>query len=172
MTFRGILVSLALTVLGLAHPPSATAQETVFIVRHTDPPPMLRIDEIREDTPLSESGWTRAQALAARLRDANITAIYTSEALRTIQTAEPLAEAIHVKAQVHLGDDVDGLITELQSKHRDERILIVGHWSTIPLILKRLGVQDEATIERSEFDNLFVVMPREENLPLMVHLHY
>ena len=106
------------------------------------------------------------------LAEVGISAIYTSEALRTIQTAEPLAEALHIKSQVHLGDDVDGLISELKSNHPNERVLIVGHWSTIPFILKALGASEDVTIERSEFDNLFVVLPRAGRAPTLLHLHY
>jgi broad specificity phosphatase PhoE len=83
-----------------------------------------------------------------------------------------LAEALHVRAKVHLGDDVDGLIAELKSSHQDERVLIVGHWSSIPLILEALGAPSGITIERSEFDNLFVVLPQGEAKPTLLHLHY
>ena len=58
------------------------AQETIVVVRHSDPPPMLRIDEIRDDTPLSESGRQRAAMLAGHLKDSGISAIYASEAYR------------------------------------------------------------------------------------------
>jgi hypothetical protein len=40
----------------LATSATGSAQEAIFVVRHSDPPPMLRIDEIRDDTPLSDSG--------------------------------------------------------------------------------------------------------------------
>ena len=63
MTFRAIFAGVALAVCGWAYPLSGGAQEAVLVVRHTDPPPMLRIDEIREDTPLSRV-WTRACPVA------------------------------------------------------------------------------------------------------------
>ena len=110
--------------------------------------------------------------LAARLKDAGISAIYASEAKRTAQTAEPLAQALGLQIEVHLGDDVDGLIKRLRSDHPKERVLIVGHWSTIPPILKALGDPEEVTIERSEYDNLFVVIPKEDQSPTVLHLHY
>ena len=156
----------------LALPATGGAQEAIFVVRHSDPPPMLRLDEIRDDTPLSESGQQRAAMLAGRLKDAGISAIYASEALRTAQTAEPLAEALGLQIRVHLGDDVDGLIKRLRSDHQGDRVLVVGHWSTIPPILKALGHPQEITIERSAYDNLFVVVPKGEQAPTVLHLHY
>jgi broad specificity phosphatase PhoE len=149
------------------------SQEAIIIVRHSDPPPMLRLDEIRDDTALSESGQQRAMALAGRLKDSGISAIYVSEALRTAQTAQPLAQSLGLRSQVHLGDDVDGLVKRIRSEHQGKRVLVVGHWSTIPAILKALGHPKDVAIERSAYDNLFIVVPRGEQVPpTVVHLHY
>lgn len=49
---------------------------------------------------------------------------------------------------------------------------LVCHWSTIPPILKALGDPREVTIERSEYDNLFLVIPQEDRAPTVLHLHY
>ncbi|MGH6894032.1 MAG: hypothetical protein ACREEP_17440, partial [Dongiaceae bacterium] len=69
----GILVALATGIL--AWPFSVNAQEAIFVVRHSDPPTFLNLDEIKDETPLSESGQQRAKMLAERLKDAGITAI-------------------------------------------------------------------------------------------------
>ena len=154
-------------------PLPSLSQEAIIIVRHSDPPPMLRLDEIRDDTPLSELGQQRAMMLAGRLKDSGISAIYVSEALRTAQTAQPLAQSLGLQSQVHLGDDVDGLVKRIRSEHQGKRVLVVGHWSTIPAILKALGHPKDVAIERSAYDNLFIVVPRGEQVPpTVVHLHY
>jgi len=145
MRFRVIAMVTALVAGGiLALPATGRAQEAIFVVRHSDPPPMLRVDEILNETPLSESGQERAQMLATRLKDAGISAIYASEAKRTVQTAEPLAQALGLQIEIHPGDDVDGLINALRSDHPKERVLVVGHWSTIPSILTALGDPEES----------------------------
>jgi broad specificity phosphatase PhoE len=173
MTLRAERIYTAFAVSAFMFPIPCHAQEAIFIVRHSDPPPMLRIDEIREDTPLSDSGQQRATTLAARLKDTGISAIYATEARRTVQTAEPLAKALGIQIQVHLGDDIDGLIKRLRSDHQGQRVLVIGHWSTIPPILKALGHPRDIAIERSAFDNLFVVMPKGDNAPpTVLHLHY
>ena len=60
-----------------------SAQEVIFVARHTDPQMLLRLDApIQDDTPLSETGRTQAEVLTARLKDAGITAIYTSKTAR------------------------------------------------------------------------------------------
>jgi broad specificity phosphatase PhoE len=173
MRFKAIAMVTALVAGGiLALSATGSAQEAIFVVRHSDPPPMLSLDEILDETPLSESGRQRAQMLAGLLEDAGISAIYASQTRRTVETAEPLAKALGVAIEVHSYDDVPGLIKRLHSDHVGERVLIVGHWSTIPPILKALGDPREVTIERSEYDNLFLVIPKEDRAPTVLHLHY
>ena len=172
MDLRVTVIIAAFVTSLLAFPLSSQAQEAIFVVRHSDPPPMLRLDDISDDTPLSESGQQRAAMLAERLKDAGISAIYASQAVRTVQTAEPLAKALGIQIQVHSYDDVDGLVRQLRADHQGDRVLIVGHWSTIPLILKAFGDPQETTIERSAYNNLFVVIPKEEKAPIVLHMHY
>ena len=172
MGLRTSVIVAALAASVLAFPLPGRPQEAIFVVRHSDPPPMLRLDDISDDTPLSESGQQRAAMLAARLKDAGIAVIYASQARRTVETAEPLAKALGVQIRVHSYDDVDGMVSQLRSDHQGDRVLIVGHWSTIPLILKAFGDLHEITIERSAYDHLFVIIPRGEQSPTVLHLHY
>src|ERR1044071_2972996 len=66
---------------------------TVVLVRHAE-----KAADPREDPPLLESGNTRAQELARILEPVGIKAIYTSQFLRTKQTAEPLAKQLGITA--------------------------------------------------------------------------
>jgi broad specificity phosphatase PhoE len=63
---------------------TATAQSTIFVVRHAEKA------DATKDPDLSEAGRARAEALAKALRDAKIAAIYATEFKRTQQTAAPL----------------------------------------------------------------------------------
>ena len=163
----GLLIGLAVGILLL--PQAVSAQQAIYIVRHTDPPSTLNLDEILDETPLSESGQQRAKMLAERLKDAGVTAIYATQATRTVETAEPLAKTRGLEIRVHSYEDSDGLV---RSENGSDRVLVVGHWSTIPEILKALGYPEEVKIERSAYDNLFVVVPREKQAPMVLHLHY
>lgn len=81
----------ALLLLLLAAP--AAGLDTIWLVRHAEkmePWPADRDLDVLQ--PLSREGTARAEALADRLKDAGIAAIYTSRTARTIATAEPLAE--------------------------------------------------------------------------------
>jgi Phosphohistidine phosphatase SixA len=168
--YIGILAVLAAGMLTC--PLSVGAQEVIFIVRHSDPPAVLNLDEIKDETPLSESGQQRARRLAEQLKDAGITAIYATQARRTVETAQPLAKAIGIEIRIHSYEDTNGLVHRLRSEHAGDRVLVVGHWSTIPEILKALGYRQEVQIERSAYDNLFVVIPNEAAAPTVLHFHY
>ena len=63
----GFLIGLAVGILLL--PQAVSAQEAIYIVRHSDPPSTLNLDEILDETPLSESGQQRAKMLAERLKE-------------------------------------------------------------------------------------------------------
>jgi broad specificity phosphatase PhoE len=166
----GFLIGLAVGIFLLPH--AGNAQEAIYIVRHSDPPSTLNLDEILDETPLSESGQQRAKMLAERLKDAGVSAIYATQARRTVETAEPLAKALGLEIRVHSYEDSDGLVRLLHSEHGKDRVLVVGHWSTIPVILKALGDPEEFKIERSAYDNLFVIVTRGEQAPVVLHLHY
>ena len=166
----GFLIGLTVGILLLPH--VAGAQEVIYIVRHSDPPSTLNFDEILDETPLSESGQQRAKILAERLKDAGVTAIYATQTKRTVETAEPLAKTLGLEIRINAGEDTDGLVRLLRSENGKDRVLVVGHWSTIPQILKALGHPGEIKIERSEYNNLFLAIPRGEQTPIVLHLHY
>ncbi len=146
----------------LSSPQPYAAQEVIFITRHAE--------QVQgpDDPPLSEAGQRRAQGLAELLRDAGITAIYVSELQRTRLTAEPLSRMLQVPVRVHPGRETEALIRRLREQHPRDRVLIVGHSNTVPLLLQALGHPETVTINQGEYDNLFLVLPRGEDPPVVV----
>lgn len=109
------------------------------------------------DPELSDAGKARAQALVAMLKDAGITAIYTTEFRRTIDTALPLSDALKVMTTTVSSRDQAALIEKLKA-HTGGAVLVVGHSNTVPAIIKALG-GPAFTIAENEYDNLFFVAP-------------
>src|SRR5438045_7579771 len=66
---------------------ATAAQSTIFFVRHAE-----KAGGGGDNPDLSEAGRARAESLATVLKDADISAIYTTELKRTQQTAAPLAK--------------------------------------------------------------------------------
>lgn len=144
---------------------TAYAQQAVFLVRHAD-----RLDA-SEDTPLSKAGEARAQLLARLLKDAGVTAIYTSHFQRTIKTAEPLATSLQIKpVNIPTGDNA-GLFKRIRTDNRDDIVLIVGHDKSVPALLKLFGHPADITIAPTEYDNLFVLVPKDGG-PMVLRLRY
>jgi phosphohistidine phosphatase SixA len=161
------LLATCLTILLLAAP--AAAQQTVFVVRHAE-----RADTgtagasmMATDPELSEAGRARAQALAAALKDAGITAIYTTEYKRTRQTAEPLAKALGIAVTVVEARDTPGLIAKVTG---GGNALVVGHSNTVGPVIAGLGVAEPVKLSDADYDNLFVVVRGEK--PTLVRLHF
>jgi broad specificity phosphatase PhoE len=161
----GCFVLLALG--SLAAPWLADAQHVVFLARHGE-----QASGANGDAPLTEAGQRRARALATVLKDAGLTAIYVSEAQRTMQTAEPLAQALQLEPTRLPRRDIEGLITRLRTQQAEGRVLIVSHSLTIPHVLKAFGHPEEVVIPREEYDRLFVIVPKPTGPPLVVVLRF
>jgi phosphohistidine phosphatase SixA len=141
----------ALLVTGLAFAHTAFAFQSIYIVRHAE-----KLDSSK-DPELSEAGKARAQNLAKILRDGNVGAIFTSEYLRTIKTAAPMAEAANLKPTAT--NDSAKLIKMLKEDKTDKSALVVGHSNTVPEILKAFGSSQNVEIGEAEFDRLYILTP-------------
>ena len=159
-----------LTTVSLTH-----AQQAIFIVRHGE----TVAPKGSDFRPLSEAGHRRAGLLATLLKDAGITTIFTSDAERTVKTAEPLAKSLRIepKALGQLGTqfkqkDIETFVGVLRNEHRSDIVLVVAHSNSVPVLLKTLGHSVDIKIPETEFDNLFVVIPRSDNPPTVLRLRY
>ena len=161
------LIGIILIILSsFAALPAAHAQKVVYLIRHAEQ--VLDVD----DPPLTVAGHQRAKAWAGILRDAGIKVVYTSKKRRTKQTGEPIAQALNIPLETMPRRDVAGLVDRLRTRHADDAVLIVGHSRTIPKLVKELGHSEEVTIERDDYDSLFIVVPQSERDPLVVRLRY
>lgn len=157
---RGSVVPFFLLLSLLTLP--ASAQEVVYVVRHAE--------QVKgtENPHLTMAGRQRAQLLAKFLDDAGITAVYSSHASRTVQTATPTATMAGVQVSQVPRADTAALIERIRREQPTGRVLVVGHSETVPQILAGLGHPTPITIDKADYDNVFVVVPREGTAPLVV----
>jgi broad specificity phosphatase PhoE len=141
---------------------TATAQSTIFIVRHAEKA------DATKDPDLSEAGRARAEAIVKTLRDANITEIYATEFKRTQQTAAPLAKVLGITVTILPAKDNAALLAKLRASTGNA--LVVGHGDTIPDLIKALGISDPINIGENDYDNLFAVVLDQK--PHLIRLHY
>jgi phosphohistidine phosphatase SixA len=138
----------------------------IFLVRHAERAAIS--GHVSSDTGLSRVGQARAASLAQELKDAKISAIYTSEFKRTKETAAPLAQALGIRPEVIQGDDLRSLLSRLKAARGN--VLVVGHSNTLPQIVSALGISPGVTVAESDYDNLFLVV--RDQPPRLIHLHY
>ena len=146
------------------------AQRAIFIVRHGE-----KFSET--DERLTEAGHARAQRLASMLKDAGVTAIYSTDTERTLGTVQPLADLLKLTVKIydtghHGSPDSRPFVATLRKDNRDGVVVIAGHSNTVPELLRALGCADAITIEAAEYDNLFVVVPKADGTATLVRLRY
>lgn len=141
-----------------ALPTAASATTTVVVVRHAE-----KATDDPRDPSLSPAGQARAQALAAALADAGVSAVFTTELKRTWLTADPVVKRGNLPVQKRpvSGGDVPAqardLAREILARHAGQTVLVVGHSNTVPEIVKALSGDAVPPIDDSEYDHLFVV---------------
>lgn len=140
---------------------------TIIVVRHAD-----RMSGMSANALLSPAGEARARQLADVLRDANIQRIYVTEVRRVQQTAEPLAERLHVKPIVIPKKDLDALVGQLRKLGDQEVALVVGHADTVPEIVQELSGATVPAIGDDEYDRMIVVFTGEAAKARVLTLRY
>ncbi|HWA93856.1 MAG TPA: histidine phosphatase family protein [Terracidiphilus sp.] len=132
--------------------PIAHAQSTIFVTRHAD-----RFGT-EPDPSLTPKGKAQAQALAQLLSDANIRHIFTTELLRTQQTAAPLAHIAKIAPVSVPQHNFNELIDKVRAVLRpNESVLVVGHRATVPKIVRALTGKDIRPMGSSEYGRLIVI---------------
>jgi phosphohistidine phosphatase SixA len=143
------------------------AQSTVFVVRHADR------EAPEPDPPLTPLGFEQAAALARTLADTPVTHIYTSEALRTHQTAAPTAERFHIHPVEINAKELDKLIGQVRATLKPgEATLVVGHRASVPRIVKALTGKEVTPLRFDEFDRLEIVTLFADGRSNVVTLRY
>lgn len=132
---------------------------TVIVVRHAE----KAAGEGEGDDPhLSAAGEARARALARALENAGVTAVITTQWIRTAETARPTARAAGVTAEVVpvKWDSISRNARDIAAaarRHRGGVVLVVGHSNTVPDIVAALGADRPGAICDSEYDRMEIV---------------
>ncbi len=104
---------------------------------------------------LSPLGQERAKALSELLIKASIDSIYATKYIRTQQTAQPLAHAIHKPIIIYNLDSLSEFSQKLVNQ-KGKNILVIGHSNTVPRMIQLL-TGERVEIQDNDFDNLFIV---------------
>lgn len=158
---RTFLLRAAALGLVLAAFAAVPAPAAVFIVRHAE----KQTEANEKEVPLSEAGRARAKRIGEMLRDAGIVAVYSTDTVRTLSTAAPLAAIARVQpifyAPAGAGGKVDltPLAKKILAEQGSRNVLVVGHSDTIAPLIEALGCRESVTVGGAEYDGLWIVVP-------------
>lgn len=141
-----------ITSIAFAEPKTISAEITmIYLLRHTE-----KALEIKQDPPLTKIGEQRARYWANALGEVEFEAIYSTDTIRTRDTAKPTANA----NKKHITLYKPGTLTrdDLLERHAGKNILIVGHSNTIPVLSNKL-IQRESfnELDEKDYSSLFIV---------------
>ena len=136
-----------LTVLFVLSIQLILAQEatTYYLIRHAEKD---RSDPSNSNPELTLEGRQRSQRWSAVFERIALDAVYSTNYLRTIQTASPTAEAHHIAIQFY---DPRALYSEeFKASTTGQNVLIVGHSNTIPELAN--AILGEQQFENTPYD--------------------
>jgi 2,3-bisphosphoglycerate-dependent phosphoglycerate mutase len=153
---QAIIIYAAIAV-GLAWFFESQATTTMIFVRHTE-----KALEPADDPGLSPEGQKRAAELARQLVDADVVAgidaIYSTPYRRTLETAQPTADALGLEINHYDPSDNEAVLATILKTHKGKIILVVGHSNTVPTLIADLGASKNVpAIAEYEYDNIYVV---------------
>lgn len=142
---------LALTGIFASACQSETATESdpvIYLVRHGE-------KQAGSDPQLSEAGTARSERLAEQLRDVPLQAIWSTDTLRTRETAAPTASDHGLEVALYDANDLSGFAERL--KQAGETALVVGHSNTTPELAAFLGGDAGPEMDESDYERLYEV---------------
>jgi len=153
---QAIIIYTAIAV-GLAWFFESQATTTMIFVRHAEKA-LIPVD----NPGLSPAGQVRAEELARQLVDADVVAgidaIYSTDFRRTIETAQPVADALDLEINLYDPDDNEAVLERILKAHKGKIILVVGHSNTLPTLIADLGASKLVPpIAEDEYDNIYLV---------------
>ncbi len=130
-------------------------QTTVYIVRHAE---KNLTDPNTKDPALSTEGLQRSYDLDKLLAEKGISAIFSTNYIRTRKTGEPLAKRIGSDVILYDPADPAALVGKISKEYRAKSVLIVGHSNTVLELVKAFGGKTTISeIKDNEYRNLFIV---------------
>ena len=132
-----------------------TDQETftIYLIRHSEKD---LVSENPSDPPLTKCGIKRTDYLRSFFEDIDIESVYSTNYIRTKNTAMPIASLKKTRIQYY-ESDYPKVFSEflLDSKQNS---LVVGHSNTIPILAGLLSEEDIAPIDEKTYNRIYKIV--------------
>ena len=133
---------------------------TIILTRHSDRDPLA------ED--LNDKGRLRAEALVEAVGAMNITAIYSPDLKRNLETAKPLAKHLGIEVQV-LGSSKNEVTTTILTRNPGEVVIWIGNSGNLKEIYPHLGGEGAPPIN---YGDLYIVEVKDSGNPVVTKKRY
>ena len=136
----------------------------IWIVRHAE---KETTDPKNANPALNTQGEKRAQDLAKFLQKEKVDYIFSSDYLRTKQTAAPLAKQKGLEIETYDSKNNTALILKIKSLAQGKNSVIVGHSNTVLEILELLGgIAPVKSLTDDDYDFLFKMRLKGDKVKL------
>ena len=152
-----VIVIYTAIAIGLAWFFESQATTTIIFVRHAE-----QTSHEAADPSLSDAGQRRVAELTRQLVDADvvagINAVYSTPLKRSLETAQPVADALDLPVNSYDPEDTEAVLKTILRNHKGEITLVVGHSNTVPVLIANLGASKNVPpIAQGEFDNIYII---------------
>ncbi|MBK6267177.1 histidine phosphatase family protein [Marivirga sp. S37H4] len=145
---KSIFVIVSLMLLSACN--SGENMKTIYFVRHAE-----KENSINDNPSLAVEGVIRSVDLASWFKNIKVDTVFSSDYLRTIETAKPLLDAKNLELGKYNPSDYEGFAKILQEISADT-IVVIGHSNTILEQIEVLGAEKpQGEIAESEYDKIF-----------------
>ena len=130
---------------------------TIYLVRHAEKG--ISVDNPK-DPALTQCGRQRAESLAGFLQDVELDEVYSTEYIRTLNTAEPTANEKGLEIKIYDPSELSDFANILIDRQEDA--LVVGHSNTTPVLAGLLIGEEIEPINENIYNHIYqVVIYRE-----------
>ena len=150
MKFFYFLLTLT-SIAGLAQSSDQSRPTTIFLVRHAE-----RANDGTNDPPISEEGKSRAIKLVETLKNAGVTAIYSTDYKRTRTTIGPLAKARDLEIRTYEAMK-ESELKRIAEENGGGVVVICGHSNTTPWSANFLAGTKLENINDADYGNILIV---------------
>ena len=152
-----VIVIYTAIAVGLAWFFESQATTTVIFVRHAEKATLPE-----GDPALSPAGQQRVAELTRQLVDADVVAgidaVYSTPYRCTVETAQPVADALGLPVNTYDAADTEAIMDVIVREHKGKIILVVGHSNTLPALIGNMGASKKVPeIAENEYDNIYIV---------------
>ena len=136
---------------------------TIYLVRHSEKD---LFSENPSDPPLTKCGIKRTDYLRSFFEDIAIEDVYSTNYIRTKNTAMPIASLKKTRIQYYESDYPKAFSEFLLDSKQNS--LVVGHSNTIPILAGLLSAEDVAPIDEKTYNRIYKIVIRKDETKLFI----